>query len=124
MPFFESAHEAYIDVICFDQESSLFLSLPVINHTFRFNIISSLLKLLRTLTRLCEGTPLQPLRLDFFGSTLPRIPSQNCHFSLFSEQENITRGKSRRAYERNMLPNRPTPMTFSPNPPPTNPSPR
>ena len=35
--------------------------------TFRFNRKCSLLKLLCTLARLCEGNPLQPLKLDFFG---------------------------------------------------------
>ena len=47
--------------------------------TFRFNIKSSPLKLLCTLERLCEGTPLQPLRLDFFGIDFPSH-AHNCHF--------------------------------------------
>ena len=38
-----------------------------LDDNFRFNIKSLLLKLLCTLTRLWEGTPLQSLRLHFFG---------------------------------------------------------
>ena len=43
-------------------------------HSFRFNSKSSLLKLLCTLARLCEGTPFQPLRIDFFGIDFPSHP--------------------------------------------------
>ena len=38
---------------------------------FLFNSKSSILKLLCTLARLCEETPLQPLRPNFFGINLP-----------------------------------------------------
>ena len=50
-------------------------------YTFRFSIKSSLFKLLCNLVRVCKVTPLQPVRLNFFGSTFPRNPVQNCHCS-------------------------------------------
>ena len=52
-------------------------------NTFSSYVKCSLLKLLCTLTLLCEGKPLKPLRLNFIGSTFPHIHAQNCHFSLF-----------------------------------------
>ena len=85
-------------------------------YIFRYNIKSSLLSLLCTLTRLCEGTPLQLLQLDFFGSTFPHIIPHNCHFSPFARQDNRTRGKACRAHDRAPLPNRPTPATSPPPP--------
>ena len=39
------------------------------------------MKLLCTLASLCEGSPLQPLRLDFFGSNFPLILAHNYHLS-------------------------------------------
>ena len=54
-------------------------------YTFGFNIKYSLLKLLCTLARLYEGTSLQPLRLDFFGSPFPCILAQIFHFSFLQE---------------------------------------
>ena len=57
--------------------------------TFRFNIISSLLKLLCILARICEGTLLQPLRLDFILHLLSTL-----RIEFFCRYDNITRGKS------------------------------
>ena len=51
--------------------------------TFRFNSKCSLLKLLCTLARLCKGTLLQPLRLEFFGIDFPLHPRSQFPF-LFS----------------------------------------
>ena len=67
-----------------------------LSHTFRFNSKCSLLKLLCTLARLCEGTPLKPLRLDFFEI---RVLAHNCDFRLFAGRTNRTRGQARRAHE-------------------------
>ena len=79
--------------------------------TFRFNSKSSLLKLLCTLARFCEGNPLQLFRLDFLSH--PRSQSHKFHFSHFS---NRTREKARKYHERAPLPNLPTPMTLRPKP--------
>ena len=51
-------------------------------NTFCFNVKYSLMKLLRTLAHLCEGNPLQPLPLDFYGLTLSCILSHNFSFLL------------------------------------------
>ena len=51
-------------------------------NTFRFNSKCSLLKLLCTLSCLCEGTPLQPHRLDFFGLTFNHILAHNIKISI------------------------------------------
>ena len=77
--------------------------------TFRFNSKCALLKLLCTLARLCEGIPLQPLRLDFLSR--PRSQSHNCHFS---DVRNRTRGKARKSHERAPYPNLTTPPPFAP----------
>ena len=63
--------------------------------TFRFNIKSSFLKLLCTLARLCEWTPLQPLRLECFGLTFPCIPAFTTSINHFSRvgQHNKWKGK-------------------------------
>ena len=61
--------------------------------TFCFNIKSSLLKLLCTLARLCEETPLQPLRLNF----LPH-PHSTLRIAFFRRHDNRTRVKACRAY--------------------------
>ena len=55
-------------------------------YTFYFNIKSSLLILLFTPARLCEGTPLQPLRLDFFGIDFPSHPRSQLPFLTFCGQ--------------------------------------
>ena len=66
-----------------------------ISTTFRFNIKYSFIKLLCTLTRLCRGTPLQPLRLEFFGINFPSHPcSHNFHCSHFFEQKKWGKGAS------------------------------
>ena len=85
-----------------------------INCIFHFNSKSSLLKLIFTLARLCEGTPLQPLRLDFFRSTFPRILAHHCHFSLFAGR--TTEQRERRAYPMSALlsPTRPPHKNCSP----------
>ena len=43
-------------------------------------------KLLYTLARLCEGTPLQPLRLNFFGINFPSYPLSQLPFLTFHRQ--------------------------------------
>ena len=55
--------------------------------TLSFNIKCSLLKLLCTLTRLLEGTLLQPLRLDFFGIDFPSHPLSQLPFLTFRCQD-------------------------------------
>ena len=69
---------------------------------FRSITKCSLLKLLCTLACLCEGTPLQPLRLDFFGSTFPRNLAHNSHFALFAGR--TTEQGERRTYTMSALP--------------------
>ena len=54
--------------------------------TFRFDIKSSLFKSLCTLARLCEGTPLQPLRLKFLSH--PRSTLQIAFFSGMTVETN------------------------------------
>ena len=54
--------------------------------TFRSITKCSLLKLLCTLARLCEGTPLQPLQLDFFRIYFPFNPLSLLPFLTFSGQ--------------------------------------
>ena len=60
----------------------------VIIDTFCFNSKSSLLKLLCTLVRLFEGTPLQPLILDFFLINFPLHPRSKLLFFTFCGQDN------------------------------------
>ena len=61
-----------------------------------------------------EGTPLQPLRLHFFGSEFLSHPLSQLPFlfSLFAGR--IIRVKARRAHERSTLPNCTTPETLFP----------
>ena len=59
--------------------------------TFFSIIKSSLLKLLYTITRLCEGTPPQPHRLNFFGIEFPLHPYSQLPFITFCGKDN--RGK-------------------------------
>ena len=54
-----------------------------INNTFRFNSKYSLLKLLCTLVRLYEVTPLQPPRIDFFEIDFPSHPCSQLPFLTF-----------------------------------------
>ena len=86
-------------------------------HTFRSNVKCSLLKLLFTFACLCEGTPLQPLKLDFFGIDFPSHPRSQFTFLTFRGQDNRTRGKAVISHERHPLPNWPTPATLRPPPP-------
>ena len=95
-----------------------------ISTTFRFNIKYSFIKLLCTLTRLCRVTPLQPIRLEFFGIDFPLYPCSQLPFITFHRQDNITKVKARRANECALIPNLPTPETSRPTPSPTYPSPR
>ena len=74
------------------KSSHSFLTVLLISRTFRFNCKYSLLKLLCTLARLCEGTPFQPLRLDFFGINFPSLPRSQLPFLTFRWQDN--KGKS------------------------------
>ena len=60
-------------------------------HTFHSIIKSSLLILLCILAHLCKGTPLQPLRIHFFGIRGPRS-QLGFMFSLFAGR--VTRWKS------------------------------
>ena len=60
-------------------------------HTFLFNSKCSILELLCTLARLCEGTPLQPLRLDFLSH-----PRSTLQIDIFRRHDNRIRGKSQR----------------------------
>ena len=60
--------------------------------TFHFNSKYSLLELSCTLARLCQGTPLQPLRLDFFGINFPSRPWSQLPFLTFSGQDNKGKG--------------------------------
>ena len=72
-------------------ELNIFLFKPSkmkIGRTFCFNSKSSLLKLLCTLARLCEVTPLQPLRLNFFGINFPLHPRSQLPFLTFRGQDN------------------------------------
>ena len=65
------------------------------SYYLHFNIKSSLLKLLCTLARLCEGTPLQPLRLNFFEIDFPSHPRSKLLFLTFREhsgQQNKGKG--------------------------------
>ena len=82
--------------------------------TFHSNVKSSLLKLLCTLARLCVGTPLQPLRLDFFIIDFPSHPCSQLPFLAFCGQENRTRVKARRSHDRYLLPSVLTPETSPP----------
>ena len=84
-----------------------------VGHTCHFNSKCSPLKLLCTLARLCKGTPLQLLRLDFFGIDFPLHPCSQLLFLNFCGQDNRTRGKARRAHERALLPNLPTPRDIA-----------
>ena len=52
----------------------------------------SLLKLLCNLARLCEGTPPQPLWLEFLGIDFPSHPRSKLPFITFSGKDNRTRG--------------------------------
>ena len=78
-------------------------------YTVCSNIKYLLLKLLCILAFLCEGTPLQPLRPDFFGIG---VLVQIYDFSLFVGRTNRTRRQARRAHERAPLPNRTTPSKW------------
>ena len=75
----------------------------------------SLLKLLCTLARLCEGIPLQPPQLDFFGINFSFRPCSQFTFFSFCGQGNRTRGKSCRSREHAPLPDLPAPVTPLPN---------
>ena len=86
-------------------------------HTFCSNIKCSLSKVLYTLAHLYKGTPLQPLRVDFFGIEFTSHPCSKLPFITFCGQVKITSGKSRRAYEHDPLPSLPTPETSQPPPP-------
>ena len=68
------------------KSSHSFLTVLLICHTYRFNCKYSLLKLLCTLARLCEGTPFQPLRLDFFWINFSSHPRSQLSFLTFSGQ--------------------------------------
>ena len=93
-------------------------------NTFHSNGKCSLLKILCNPTRLCEGTPLQPLRLDLFRIDFPSHTRSQLLFLNFQGQNNITRGKEWRAHECAPLPNLPTPETSHPTPSTTYPPPR
>ena len=56
-------------------------------YTFSYNVKYSLLILLCTLTLLCKGTLLQPLRLDFFEWTFPLVLAQKLRLSLFRTEQ-------------------------------------
>ena len=77
-------------------------------------------KLLCTLACLYEGTPLQPLRIDFFGIKFYSHPCFQWTFLTFHRQENRTRGKVRR-YHMSALrsPTCPPPRYCAPPPPTT-----
>ena len=62
-------------------------------HTFLFNVKSSLLYVLCTLTRLSDETPLQPLRLDF-----PSHPRSILLIVMFYSYDKRTMGKACRAH--------------------------
>ena len=92
-----------------------------IDYTFCFNSKCSLLKLLCTLARLCKGTLLQPLRLDFFGIDFPSHPQSQLPFIFSLLAGSTTREKARRAHERAPTLNLTTPATIAPpRPPPHN----
>ena len=63
---------------------------PISHKVFK-NIKYSLFKLFCTISRLCEGTPLRQLWLDFFWSTLPCVPELTMLFLNFCRQDNIIR---------------------------------
>ena len=76
------------------------------------------MKLLYNLTRLWEGTPLQPLRLHFFGIGFPSHPCSQLPISHFSRAARKTEQGERRAgaHERAPLPNLSTPDISRPTP--------
>ena len=75
-------------------------------YTFRFNGKSSLLKLLYTLTRSCEGTPLQPLRIRLLRNRLSlTYLAQNFYFSIFVRRTTEQGERARISHERAPLPN-------------------
>ena len=92
--------------------------------TFRFNNKPSLFNLLCTLARLCKGTPLQLLRIDFFVINFPWHPRSQLPFLTFRGQDNRTRGKACRSHDRAPLPNLPAPDTSRPTPYPNYPPPK
>ena len=94
----------------------------LMKYTFRFNIKSSLLKLLFTLARLFKGTPLQPLILNFFGIRDPRslLPFI---LSLLVGRETRHK-KAHKSHENDPIPNLPTPETSRTKPSTTYPAPR
>ena len=63
------------------------------HHSFHYIIKSSRLKLLCTLAHLCEGTPLQQLRLDFFGIDIPLASSLTISISHFLRAGKQNKGK-------------------------------
>ena len=79
-------------------------------NTFCFNIKSSLLKLLCTLARLCEGTPIQPLRLDFLSH-----PRSTLRFAIIAGMT-TEQGESHSAHQLAPIPNQPTTATLRPYP--------
>ena len=80
--------------------------------TFHSIIKYSLLKLLFTLAHLCEGTPLQPLRLEFLSYTCSTL-----QLAIF-EGMTTEQGESNSAHQRAPLPNHLTTVTSRPCPPP------
>ena len=62
-----------------------------ISHDFFYNIKYSLLKLVCTISRLCDGTPLQQLWLHCSWLTLPRVPNLTIDIFIFYRQDNIIR---------------------------------
>ena len=96
--------------------------MEVISSNLRLHWESHRNKNLCALIRLCEGTLLWPLRLNFFGSTFPHITAQ---FSFVRPSTFIfivfwwalKQEGSRSAHQRNLIPNQPTPVTLLPTPP-------
>ena len=58
---------------------------------FLYNVKTPPFKLVCTIARLFEETPLQPLWLKFYGSTLPEPPAKNFHSSLFEGRKKTKR---------------------------------
>ena len=65
---------------------------------------------------LSAWTPLQLLRLDFFGSTFPHIPDHNWQFSPFTGRSTETKGKVHRYHECDPIPNLTTQGKLYPTP--------
>ena len=95
------------------KESLMTYNNTATSHTFCSIIKYLILKLLCTLACLYKGTPIQPLRIYFFGINFFLHPSSQLPFSLFARgQYNIARGKAFRFHEKSLITNLTTPQTL------------